>query len=125
MAEETTPATAAKEPNKLMGALSYLGILIIVPLVAVKPEDKDDYLKTHLRQGIGIIALDIVAYLIRFIGGLIGGGIGSLIFWVGSLVLFLAFVLLIIGIIHAVKPNSDKLPIFGDFFDKTFASIVK
>lgn len=121
MAEETS----GKEPNKLMGALSYLGILIIVPLVALKPEEKDNYIKTHLRQGIGILALDVVAWFIRFMGSLIGGGIGSLIFWIGSLILFLAFVLIIIGVIRAIKPSTEKLPIFGDFFDKTFSSLIK
>lgn len=127
MAEENnTPATAEKAPNKLMGALSYLGILVLVPMFGLKPEEKDDYVKTHIRQGVGVLALDIVAYLIRWIGAaIIPGGIGSLVYWIGSLVMLLAFVLMILGIVHAVKPSSDKLPIFGDFFDKTFASVAK
>lgn len=115
MAEETTPVQTGNEPNKLMGVLSYCGILLLIPLLAVKIEDRDDYLRTHLRQGLGLFLLCLVA-------GILGnfGTIGGLIAMVLYLVIFIFWIL---GVVHAVKPNTDKLPIFGEMFDKSFTFI--
>lgn len=118
MAEETTPATTDKKPNTTMGLLCYLGILVIVPLLAVKAEDRDEFLKSHLRQGIGLFAFYlIVGGLSRFISG-----------WIGTIFSILAlilFVLAIIGIVNAVGGKNTKLPLLGDVFDKIGASFVK
>jgi len=118
MAEETTPATTDKKPNTTMGLLCYLGILVIVPLLAVKAEDRDEFLKSHLRQGIGLLAFYmIIGGLAQLIGGLIGS-----IFSILSLILF---VLTIIGIVNAVGGKIAKLPLLGDVFDKIGGSFVK
>ncbi len=117
MAEET-PATTEKKPNTTMGLLCYLGILVIVPLLTIKAEDRDDFIKTHLRQGIGLFAFYlIVGGLSQLIGGLIGT--------IFSILVLVLFVLAIIGIVNAVGGKIAKLPLLGDVFDKIGASFVK
>lgn len=101
-----------------MGLLCYLGILVIVPLLTIKAEDRDDFIKTHLRQGIGLFAFYlIVGGLSQLIGGLIGT--------IFSILVLVLFVLAIIGIVNAVGGKIAKLPLLGDVFDKIGASFVK
>ncbi|MBP5503772.1 MAG: hypothetical protein IKR94_03420 [Bacteroidales bacterium] len=120
MAEETTPATAEKKPNTTMGLLCYLGILVLVPLFSVKAEDRDDFLKTHLRQGIGLLITMIIVNVIRTVVS--GSTIASLI---ASVIAIFFFILAIIGIVNAVKAKDAKLPFLGDLFDKIGNSMIK
>ncbi|MBO4371796.1 MAG: hypothetical protein J5826_02580 [Bacteroidales bacterium] len=117
MAEET-PATTEKKPNTTMGLLSYLGILVVVPLLAVKAEDRDDFLKTHIRQGLGLFIFELIFNVLRSALS----GIAATIAGILALVLF---ILAIIGIVNAVKAKNEKLPLLGDLFDKIGGACVK
>ena len=89
-----------------------------VPLVAVKSEDRDDFLKTHLRQGIGLILVEIVFNIIR-------GALSGIAATIAGILVLVLFVLAIIGIINAVKAKNEKLPLLGDLFDKIGSSMIK
>jgi uncharacterized membrane protein len=109
MAEENkSPEVATKEDiekNKINAVLSYLGILIIVPLVS-EDAKKSTYAKFHMNQGlvllIASVALSMI-WVVPILGWLIG--------FVGGIVLF---VLWIIGIISALQGEMKRVPILGN-----------
>lgn len=101
MSEELNTA-----PNKLMGVLSYFGILWLIPFFMVK--EKDEYMKCHLKQGIFILILAVLQQILaRFaplpVVGIVG--IVLFIFW-------------LLGVINAGKGEIKKLPLVGDFLDQ-------
>lgn len=103
------------QDNKIWAALSYVGILFILPLLV--NGGKSRYAKYHANQG-----------FILFIAGIVLGivsGILSLIPILGSIlsaVISLAtFALMIIGIVNAASGKAKQLPVIGGLmhvFDK-------
>ncbi len=73
------------EDNKLVAALSYVGILVFVPLL-LKKDSK--YAYEHAKQGLMI-----------FIAGLVG----SFVFWIPVIGWILAIALFIVDVIALVK----------------------
>ncbi len=80
--------------NVGMAVLSYLGILILIPFL-MKAQN-DPFVKFHMKQGIVLIVVDIVAMFVPFLG------IVSLIF-------------AIIGIMNAINKKQEELPLIGQF----------
>lgn len=101
--------------DKAFSALGYVGILFLIPLLAGKTE----YTRFHANQGLVLFIADVVSgvvigvvtgilSLIPFIGPVIAGIISG--------VLGLAiFVLMILGIVHAVQGEMKPLPVIGGF----------
>jgi len=106
MAEEAKKQNSKDaEDNKVYAVLAYIGILVLVPLLAAKESKFAQY---HANQG-----------LILLIAGLIVGFASSLpiIGWfligpIGSLALL---ALAIIGIVNAVNGEMKPLPLIGNF----------
>jgi uncharacterized membrane protein len=99
------------EDNKIMGILAYLGILFLVPYLAAK---ESPFARFHANQGcvlfIVAIALWIVSTICAFIPYI--GWLLSLLIW---LLYMGIFVLMIIGIINAVKGEMKQLPLIGKY----------
>lgn len=95
--------------NRLLAVLSYLYVLVIIPLIVGR---KDEFVKFHSKQGVGLLFLSVIAPYILWIP-ILGWIIGP-IFIAGILVLT------VYGIIHAVKGEKKPLPIIGGFVEKTF-----
>ena len=114
MQEEKKPAAKSGGDNdKLMGVLAYLGILVLVPLLAAKESKFAQY---HAKQGITLFAAEIVLMVLYWVAGLAAvftGGIGFLLFPILGLVWLGLVVLSIIGIINAVNGEEKPLPIIG------------
>lgn len=98
------------DANVVYGVLCYIGILVLVPFLAEK--NKDEYLKCHIRQGLGILVLYIICSII---GNILNTGI----------LVLLVFILALLGIINAVKKKVAGVPLIGGYFDKIFDSFVK
>lgn len=102
--------------EKVLSALSYVGILFILPLII---EPKTDFTRFHANQGlvlfiaelIGYIALSIISFILAFIPiiGTVLSYVLYLVFSIGCLVL------MILGIINAVQERQQPLPIIGGF----------
>jgi uncharacterized membrane protein len=99
--------------NKTMTILAYLGILVLIPLFAVK---NSPYTRFHANQGLllficeailGILWM-IIASALMFVWGLLT--FFSIIFWLVSIVLL---VLAILGIVNAVNGRAKELPVIG------------
>ena len=94
--------------DKAFGALGYVGILFLIPLLAGKTE----FTRFHANQGLVLfiigVALGIVSGIlsvIPFIGwlGMIIGGLGSLA----------TLILMILGIVNAAQGEMKPLPVIG------------
>ena len=98
---EIVSSKADIEKNKVNAVLSYLGILIIVPLLS-EDAKKSDFAKFHLNQGLVL---------------LIGGVVGNVVFWIPLFGWALAvgfFVIWLIGLLGAIQGEKKKIPILGD-----------
>ena len=127
------------EFNNRLSLLSYLGILVLIPLFLVK---YSRYSRFHANQGILLIIynllIGVITWVIRAVLGLIGTGIVWVMGKIASRVLFLlkvggfiagalsvlgwvltvlisatAIFLMVVGIINAVKGRAKELPLIG------------
>ena len=122
--------------SKVLACLSYLGILVLIPLIAAKD---DEFVQFHVRQGakltiFGIIILSVVrvVYMIFAISGLFFGvmfyqyieeyiqivfAVGFFIvavFGIISTIIGIIFlVLCILGIVNVCRGLATPLPIIG------------
>lgn len=103
------------EQNKILGILAYLGILVLIPILAGKGSK---YARFHANQGLVLLIAEI-AYSIAY------GILSSILFMISfslsiivsllGLVSFVFLVLAIIGIINVVNSKAKELPIIGKF----------
>lgn len=100
--------------NKLMGILSYIGILVLIPLFS---EKENSFVRYHINQGLVLAVIEVGYIILISILNAILWAISwhvamvfSTIFWLLSL----AFVALaIIGIMNVVNGKMKPLPIIG------------
>jgi len=110
MAEPAKKATqvATKEDiekNKVNAILSYIGILIIVPLVS-EDAKKSPFAKFHMNQGLVLLIASVAisfVWVIPVLGWLVGffGGIALFVFW-------------LMALIGALQGKMNKVPLLGD-----------
>ncbi len=84
--------------------LSYLGILVLVPLLAAK---EDEFAQYHAKQGLVLL---IVAVIGMFVGAV------PIIGWL--LIPFISLgtiILAIMGIINVLKKEKKELPVVGKY----------
>ena len=98
------------QANKIWAALSYVGILFILPLLVNGGQSR--YAKYHANQGFILFLLNIVIGIVNAILGNIPvlGAIVSVLLSLASLAL------MILGIINAVNGKAKQLPLIGGLF---------
>lgn len=107
-----TPDTTAEydaadiEQNKVMGILSYIFILWLVPLLAA-PQSK--FARVHANQGLVLFLADLVCGVIGFVLNLIPL-VGGILGWLLGVVIL---VLMILGIVNAATGKAKELPLIG------------
>jgi uncharacterized membrane protein len=99
------------EKNKVMGILAYLGILVLVPILAAKDSP---FAKYHANQGLVLFLLEIVLWISISVLSIVFGmlSLGFINFFLGLLHL-VPLVLLILGIINAAAGKCVPLPVIG------------
>ena len=141
-----TPDTTAQydpadiELNNRLSLLSYLGILVLIPIFLVK---KSRFAKFHANQGLLLLIANVCAnlavFLLRLLVNALKAGMVSLLLRVGianaaltmstvmgavsgavftllSLAVSAAVIaLLVIGVVNAVKGSAKELPLIGKF----------
>ncbi|NPA37164.1 MAG: hypothetical protein GXO47_09990 [Chlorobi bacterium] len=106
--------------DKLLAFLSYLGIIgwIIVLVVFQNETPKNNFLKFHLRQSLGIILLSLaggfVFYLLARMFNL---------WFVLNAFSFIIFMYWVLGIVYALTGSMRFLPYIGDYFDEQLSFI--
>ena len=99
--------------DKVYGILAYIGILVLVPLLAGKTQ----FARFHANQGLVLFIADIILGVMIGITtlvlsplGIIGAILGGIVSGVVGLCIF---VMAIIGIIGAANGEMKSLPIIG------------
>jgi len=100
-AQRPAPAPSAADNKKLMAALSYLGILFLVPLLT--DAKKDEYVKFHIRQGIALFIVDVIASFIAWMP------------YVGSLIGLALLVVSVFGFVKAYQGVRWEMPVVGPY----------
>lgn len=90
------------EENKIFAVLSYLSILVLVPLLA-KKESK--FAMFHAKQGLVLLIGWIIGWLLSFV-------------FIGFIVDIVLIVFSIWGIVNAATGKYAKLPLIGDLAEK-------
>lgn len=107
-APQTPPPADTFDPadinsNKVMSVFAYLGIFVLIPLIAAK---ESKFARFHANQGLILLLCWIVSFVIGKIPGL------AFVAWILNIILL---VLAIIGIINVVKGETKQLPIIGKY----------
>ena len=89
--------------DKLLAALSYVGLLFIVPLLAGRGSD---YVRFHARQGMVLFVIDFFVSIIAWIP-FIGWAVGVV-----------ALVASVYGIAQALAGNYWDMPLIGKYARK-------
>ena len=101
------------EDNKIMGILAYLGILVLVPILAAK---ESPFARFHANQGLILLIAWIAFYIVMAILSAILTwrlyALISLLYLVGGVGIT---VLVIIRIINAAKGEMKELPFIGKY----------
>jgi uncharacterized membrane protein len=79
-------------------------------------DKKNSFASFHIRQAIGIYLLFFLINLLTRYGY---GGLG----WIDEILYFIAFALLVIGIVGAIQGEEKKIPFLGDQFQEWFKNI--
>ena len=101
------------ESNKIMALISYIGILVLIPIFAAK---ESKYARFHANQGL-VLLIASAAYSIAYsiVAAILGAINLSFIASLLGLVSIAFPVLAVLGIINAVKGIAKELPIIGKF----------
>lgn len=101
-----SPTPTGVDNDKVMGILSYLGILILVPLLATK--SRSAFLNYHINQGLGLIIVWVIGW----------GAVSILpiLFFLMPIWQILMLILIIMGIINVTKNETKPLPVIGNWF---------
>jgi len=116
-ANENTGATNQQD-DKLIGVLSYLGILWVVAYI-LYGNKKTEYNHYHVKEGLGLLIFIVAIYVLSFIIGYIP--IINLIWGILMIFVYIFYlVLIIIGIINAVNGAQKPLPLIGKLITEKF-----
>jgi uncharacterized membrane protein len=96
--------------GKPLAWLSYLGILLLIPLLVQKD---NEYSKFHAKQGIVLLIAHIAASFLLILQAI--PYLGWII--VTAAWLFL-LILTIMGIVNALTGKTEPLPVIGNFAEK-------
>ena len=100
------------EDGKLMGILSYIGILSLIPYFT---EKNNKFVMYHAKQGLNLFLLEMICSVaISIVGSLLW-----LLFWLVGLVStavgVASLVLSVMGIVSVCKGEAKELPYIGKF----------
>ena len=99
----------------LWGILSYLGILVLIPLLKKK---KSAFVAYHVNQGLVLFVLEFCAGMVVSLIGLILMFAAPALFIVVNIIYGIIGILFlichIIGLIHVVRHEEKKVPVFGE-----------
>jgi len=118
-----TPDTTASysqqdiDQNKIMGILSYFGILVLIPIFAAK---ESPFARFHANQGLVLLVTGILVGMATSLVGMLFGLIHIdvlTVLWniVSWLIRVAMFALMILGIVNAASGRAKELPLVGNF----------
>lgn len=115
------PPSGASSDRSLMLALSYIGILGIIPLL-VRKDDRD--IKWHAINGLLLFAAFVVVTIVWsilriFVLGDAGCGLGMILGAIDCVIYLGYLALIILAIMKAVRGQRMRFPVISEFADKS------
>lgn len=105
--EQQEEVKEKKEGGNAIAILSYLGILVIVPILVDK---ENDFVKFHIKQGLTLLVTGIISMFI---------GVVPIIGWMLAPFITLALIVLaILGIVNVLGGKKKELPLIGKYAEK-------
>ncbi len=104
--EETKEEKAGEKSEGVnaIAILSYIGILVLVPLLAAKD---DEFAQYHAKQGLVLLIAGVVAMFI---------GVIPILGWIlAPLITLACLILAILGIVNVLKKQKKELPVIGKY----------
>lgn len=99
--------------NKVFGILSYLWILVLIPIFAAKDSP---YAKFHANQGLVLFIAEVALNIaVRIIAAILSLSImGTLFAGILSFaVMIVSLIFMILGIVNACSDEAKELPLIG------------
>lgn len=114
------PGGPVSSDRSLMIALSYLGILALIPYLT-KKNDPDQEVRWHSKNGMGLFIVDIVLWIAFFVIGMVlrnsaigcGMGVIQCVVWLALLALH------VYCLIQAINGKRVRIPVVTDFAEKS------
>ena len=104
--------------SKAQAVFSYLGILWLLAYFGGK-NNRDQFSAYHLRQGLGLIVSSFLFVIILSILMAVAPSIAFIFNFLSLLI----FILMIVGILHAINNVEKPLPFIGEYFMDKFPFI--
>lgn len=103
----TTPTPNHVANDKVvMGILSYLGPLVLIPLIMKKD---DPFVKFHIKQGLVLLVMEAILWVLSSM-------IFMWSFWPIYRIVHLGLLILsVIGLVNATQGKEKELPLVGGF----------
>ncbi|RED43462.1 hypothetical protein DFQ10_10560 [Winogradskyella eximia] len=102
------------DEGKTLGLVAYLTLIGTLIAFFMNREKPNPFTAFHIRQGLGLgILYMIIAYVVSSLNSMMA----SMSFWIFFSILFFY------GLFGAITGKLNKIPLIGDFFQKTFKSI--
>jgi len=106
----------ASSDRTIMLVLSYLGLLALIPLL-VKKEDRE--IQWHAKNGLALFVIYVIfAIAWAVTSNFLPASIGCAMSFVSCAIWLVYLVLIIMGIMKAVKGERMRFPLISDFADK-------
>ncbi len=114
------PGGPVSSDRSLMIALSYLGILALIPYLT-KKNDPDQEVRWHSKNGMGLFIVDVVLWIAFFVIGMVlrnsaigcGMGVIQCVVWLALLALH------IYCLIQGINGKRVRVPVVTDFAEKS------
>jgi len=107
-----TETKALNNDEMLTAILSYIGILVLIPLFTIEAKKRNDFIKFHLQQGVNILIVEIIIWVALMILGILTLGF----IWILAQLIWAAIVILcVIAIIKAIQKEKWEVPVVGTF----------
>lgn len=100
------------ESGKVMGILSYLGILALVPYLT---EKNNKFVIYHAKQGLNLFIIEIIGSAIISIAGSFLFVLSFIVSLISSAFALGIFVLSILGIVDVCNGKAKELPVINKF----------
>ena len=113
------PGGPVSSDRSLMIALSYLGLLALIPYLT-KKDDPDTELRWHAKNGMGLFIADLVLAAVFFVlsmvlrDSILGCGINVIVCFVWLAI----FALHVYCLIKAINGQRVRIPVVTDFAEK-------
>jgi len=111
---ETPPEKNRASEDVVFLVLAYLGILALIPFFVAKD---NDYVRWHAKQGLVLVAFEIVLWIVLMILGVVPI-LNIIIAFLGIFIWLGILILHIFCIVKAVKGEKWYVPVIGKFTDK-------